>query len=327
MSWKAGAVTVALALGGATLIGVGPAAATHLTSITLDSATVEVGTTAVLDGVVTSTCSSGDPYGWNLSSDRGVMSPSSQAYGGPAVTPFTVTIPTGALAPGVYTVHITGNWIGDGVHCFVDSIPSATSSITVTGRNGAFVCNGVAGRLGPGYMGNSNPAGTPCQDDTTFVKTGAFGPYVTITGATSATNQTPDDLNAQAPAAGDSGTAFAGAAGAVIHIGSVTIVVGAVTSNAAVRCTAWHTASVTSSSRVAGLRINGGVARVVTGYLKINVLGVLVLELNKPTVVGHTRTQQALVISSSLASGKLVIGEATAGYTGTPCSGGVFSST
>lgn len=190
---------------------------------------------------------------------------------------------------------------------------------SATVRNGEFTCNAVAGRLGPGYMGNANPDGTPCVDDYTFVKSGNLGPSITITGATAATDQNPDDLDSAPITAYDSANAFAGAAAAFIRIGTVTIGVGAVTSNASAHCTPYHTVALSSSSRVVGLSINGGAARLVTGYLKINVLGLVVIELNKVTYGYHTRTQQALVVSSSLASGKLVIGEATAGYSGYPC--------
>jgi hypothetical protein len=190
---------------------------------------------------------------------------------------------------------------------------------SATIRSGDFICNAVAGRLGPGYMGNANPAGSPCVDDYTFVKTGNLGPAITITGATAATDQTPDDLDSAPITPYDSANAFAGAAAVFIRIGTVTIGVGAVTSNATAQCNAYHNVTLSSSSRVVGLSINGGAARIVTGYLKINVLGLVVIELNKVTLGYHTRTQQALVVSSALASGKLVVGEATAGYDGHPC--------
>jgi hypothetical protein len=181
----------------------------------------------------------------------------------------------------------------------------------------SLICNAVAGRLGPGYEGNANPDGKPCQDDYTFVKSGNLGPAITLAGATAFTNQDPDDFSAPQP--GDFGAAYASLASAFIRIGTVTIAVGAVSSQAAATCTPYNTTKLTSSSQVVGLSINGGPARVVTGYTKINVLGLVVVELNKTTLSFHKRMQQALVVSSALATGKLVVGEATAGYSGNPC--------
>jgi hypothetical protein len=307
------------------LLVAAPASATHLTHVTLDSAVVPVGTpSVVLSGNVhaETDCGAISSYGWILSSPNGTVSPSSQAPSGPVDTAYTLTVDTSGLPAGVYGVQVSADWQTPPV-CVDGPDGVATATITITGRFGGFICNAVTGRLGPGHYGEANPAGAPCQDDTKWSTTLPIGTVASVTAAQAVTSQTPDNLNAVPPAAGDNGTAYASAATIVVRIGAVRIAVAAVSATATARCSVLHTPGVSSSSKVVGLRINGGFARTLTGYAKISVAGLVTIELNKTTVVGHTRTQQALVISSSLTQGKLVIGEATAGYTGNPC-GGVF---
>jgi hypothetical protein len=313
------ATGAALASAAGLLLAAPPASATHLTSVTLSSATVSWGTpVTVLSGVVKSTCSTGAPYGWDLNSSVGVMSPTSQAYGGPEFTAYTVTVATGSLPPGVYPVTVSGSWNGDNVNCFVDSSPSVTATITVTGRAGAFACRAVAGRLGSGHFGEANPGLTPCQDDSKYSTTLPIGTLATLGLADSETDQTPDNLNSALPAPGDSAKAGASAATVFVRVGPVRIGVSAVSSEAEAHCSIFLTPTASSGSQVVGLRINGGPARTLTGHVLISVLGVRI-EVNKTTIVGTTRTQQALVVSSIYTPGKLVIGEATAGWSGNPC--------
>jgi len=188
------------------------------------------------------------------------------------------------------------------------AVPSAgNASELSTG----FGCNAVTGRLGSGHYGLVNEDTFPCQSDYFGLDTLDLG-IAQITGLESFTDA---DYNA----------AYASAATIVITVGHVHITLAAVQSQAAAGCGGLFGTSpyVRSASKVVGLRINGGAARVITGYTKINVLGLVVLELNKSTTTnlypGKLRTQQALVLSSSTTPGKLVIGEATAGYSGNPC--------
>jgi hypothetical protein len=174
---------------------------------------------------------------------------------------------------------------------------------------GAFGCNAVTGRLGAGHYGEVNPDTFPCDN-------GYFGLDTLDLGIAQVTG-----LEAITSSYGN--TAYASAATVAITVGRVHITIAAVQAKASAGCNWLHMPTVTSSSKVAGLRINGGLARVITGHVTINVLGLVVLELNKTTTVstayGKVRTQQALVLSSSTTPGKLVIGEATSGYYGNPC--------
>jgi hypothetical protein len=184
---------------------------------------------------------------------------------------------------------------------------SANASDT---SNTGFLCHAVTGRLGAGHYGEVNPDSSPCQDDYFGLDTLDLG-VAQITG-----------LEAVTSAYGNS--AYASAATLVITVGRVHITIAAVQAQASAGCSWLNQPFAASSSKVAGLRINGGAARVITGHTTINVLGLVVLELNKTTTTydqyGRQRTQQALVLSSSTTPGKLVIGEATAGWYGShPC--------
>ena len=158
---------------------------------------------------------------------------------------------------------------------------------------GEFICQAVVGRLGSGHYGmvNGDSDGNPaeCAD-------GYFG----LNG--------PIDLGVaqiygyEAYTSEWGHSAYASAATIVIVVGRIHITLTAVEAKASAGCNWLHQPFVASSSKIVGLRINGGSARALTGYTKINVLGLVVLELNKTTThyyYGKQRTQQALVLSSS----------------------------
>lgn len=181
------------------------------------------------------------------------------------------------------------------------------ASSNASDTSSGFGCQAVTGRLGSGHYGAVNyPDAFPCQSGYFGLSTLDLG-FAQVTGLESFTS----DYNG--------GSAYASAATVVITVGHVHITIQAVQASAKAGCSWLGSPYVASSSKVTGLRINGGAARVITGHTTINILGVVVLELNKTTYGYHTRTQQALVMSSSTTPGKFVIGEATAGYTGDPC--------
>lgn len=172
-------------------------------------------------------------------------------------------------------------------------------------------CRAVTGRLGSGHYGEVNDDIFPCQSGYFGLDTLDLG-IAQITGLESLTDA-------------DNNSSYASAATVVITIGRVHITLSAIQAQASAGCNLFGLPYVASASKVVGLRINGGAARVITGHVTINILNVVVLELNKSTTTYvdgvKTRTQQALVLSSRTTPGKLVIGEATSGFYGDPCHG------
>lgn len=107
--------TVAAALGLslvlACIVAVGPAGATHLTSVSLNSTLVTQGTAfATLTGNVNALCDDGSAYGWDATTSFGSIFPSFQDAGGTVNTPITVTVPSGMFPAGIYAVSVTVTW-------------------------------------------------------------------------------------------------------------------------------------------------------------------------------------------------------------------------
>jgi hypothetical protein len=174
---------------------------------------------------------------------------------------------------------------------------------------GPYLCNGVVARSGAGHYGEVNEQIWPCDDDDVLLGSLDLG-VAQVTGL-------------QALTSADFHSAYASAATVGIRIGALRIAVGAVTASARTKCSAWGSPGVALSSMVAGLRINGGLARVITGYVKINLANGVILELNKTTTEsgegGVYKTRQALVISFGFSPGQIVVGEASDGYWYNPC--------
>jgi len=177
---------------------------------------------------------------------------------------------------------------------------------------GPYLCNGVVARSGAGHYGEVNEQVWPCDDDDVLLGTLDLG-VAQVTGL-------------QALTSADQHSAYASAATVGVRIGSLRIAVGAVTASARTKCSLFGSPKVVLASKVAGLRINGGLARVVTGYVKINLANGVVLELNKTTTEyldgGQYKTRQALVISFGFSPGQIVVGEASAGFLSNPCDEG-----
>jgi len=209
-------------------------------------------------------------------------------------------------------VHDSGNFFE------IDDVCTDAPGVNVPVRQGSFTCRAVTGRLGSGHYGEANAALDPCKDDAKWSSTLAIGTVASLTAVQAVTSQTPDDLIANLPAVGDNGSAFASAGTVIVRISGVRIAVAAVSAAASARCNTLTSPTLSTASQVVGLSINGGLARTVTGPLTINV-GLVKIELNKTTSTPTSRTRQALVVSSLLTPGKLVIGEATAGFVGNPC--------
>jgi hypothetical protein len=173
-----------------------------------------------------------------------------------------------------------------------------------------WACNSASVRSGTGHFAESNEQVWPCDDDAVSLASANLG-SVQVT-------------ELQGFTSGDYVTAYASAGTVFIRVGHTRIAVGAVTASAQGTC--FDGPGVNVASKVAGLRINGGFARVFTRYAKINVGGVVTLELNKTTTQysegGVYVTRQALVISFGFSPGQIIVGEASVGYFGDPCNNG-----
>lgn len=176
---------------------------------------------------------------------------------------------------------------------------------------GGWACNGVVARSGTGHYGEVNEQVFPCDDD--------------VVGFAALDLGLAQVTNVQAYTSWYHNSAYASADTLALRVGDLRVSIGAITASAKGSCSFGHP-HIALSSKVAGLRINGGLARVITGYVKINLANGIVLELNKTTTYdldgALLKTRQALVISFGFSPGQIVVGEASAGYYGNPCRGG-----
>ncbi|MEO7442249.1 MAG: hypothetical protein ABIW46_01800, partial [Acidimicrobiales bacterium] len=192
-------------------------------------------------------------------------------------------------------------------------------------RNGKFSCRASALRLGSNEPTVANPANSPCQDDAkTAVSANLTSGSVNVSSSTlnANTDQTPNDLEATAPAPTDNGLAVASVERATTTaLGLVTIRATAVQSQARVQCTAGPgglTPAFTSSSTIASLTVNG-VSVNVLGNAVVNLpLGLGTVQVNRKVTTATSVTQQAVRII--LLGQEIVIAEAKANFSGNPCS-------
>jgi hypothetical protein len=308
------------------VVPVSPSSATHLTSVTLSSASAPQGTASVaLSGLVDNNTDSPPQcwYGWKLSSSNGTLSGAvvQAPPGVHLVSPYTLTVNTAALAPGVYGVSVTSTWVAP-AGCANDGPKTANATITITGRTGAFQCRAFAARTQTDYQ-PANPAYNPCKDDNNyFAQVQPLAGLGQLGAVRATTDQQPDVLNSAPPNAADYADAQGHVAGVNILVGGVRIKTGAIWVQSSVNCQGiGMTPHRNTNGTVATLSVNGRGTATTNEYLKI-VVGSVTIELNKVTVSGNAATRQGLVITKTPLIGaplKIVIAEATAGWTGNPC--------
>jgi len=310
------------------VVPLSPSSATHLTTITLSSASVPQGTAnVVLNGLVNNDTDSPPTcyYGWKLSTTSGTLA------GAVVQVPdgtlhndaYTLTVNTAALAPGVYNVAVTSTWDNPPL-CTNEGPETANATVTITGRNGAFQCSAYAARTQTKYQ-PANDAYNPCKDDLNyFAQLQPIAGLGNVGAVRAQTDQQPNVLNAAAPAPADYADAQAHVAGVNLLVSGVRIKTGALWTQASLNCTgAGMTVKKNTNGTVATVNLNGRSFSTTSGYLKIKILGVTI-EINKVTTVGNNVTRQALVITKTPLLGpaiKIVVGEANVGWTGNPCQG------
>ncbi len=307
------------------VVPLSPSSATHLTSINLNNTTVGQGTTAVLTGTVNGSSDCADTYGWHITSSIGTVGGTfHQLPGGPAAGTFTVTVNTSALAQGNHAVTVTADWLASAA---CDDGPNSVdvATLRVTTRNGAFQCSAYAARTQTDYQ-PANPAHNPCRDENNY-----FGQLQPILGlgnigvTRSTTDSQPNNLNDVAPTLNDYGDAQAHIAGVDLNVNGIPIRIGAAWVQASVNCKGGFFGGqpkVNANGTVATINLNNRSFGTTSGYVNVWLPGVRV-ELNKTwkTNSGRQIHRQAIKITNRFNGQTIVIGEAHAGWSGTPCSG------
>lgn len=301
--------------------------ATHETSLALNSATAGKGTPAVLTGTVNGPieCGANTSYGWELTSPNGTVDGARHSEpNGPASGSFTVTVDTSGLAPGNYQISVTADWLAP-AGCADGPNTTVKANLKVTARKGTFVCKAYAARTQTDYQ-PANPAFSPCKDDNNyFAQLQPILGLGNIGAVRATTDNQPNNLNDKKPAKGDYGVAQGEVAQIALKVNGVQINLGAVWARAKVECAPSFlslTPKLSTSGGVATLVVNGKAVAVASGYVSIYLPGVRI-ELNKVTKssFGKVVTRQAVKITNRLNGQAIVIGEATAGYSGSPCNG------
>lgn len=185
-------------------------------------------------------------------------------------------------------------------------------------RKGAFSCRASALRL-TGLLEPvvANRPDAPCRDDSATllrVPLSLGGLSVLATALNARTDQTPDDLSSSAPAVGDQATAHADTATALVSLG---ISATATAADAKAECTSSGVPTLSSSSKVVGLRVNGQSFDVLTQPVTIPLL-LATLRINA-TINAPGRVTRRAIWLDNLLLPDVIIGEATADYSGNPC--------
>jgi hypothetical protein len=186
-------------------------------------------------------------------------------------------------------------------------------------RNGAFSCRASALRL-TGLLEPvvANGPNAPCRDDSaTLIQVGLSGGGVTTTlkAPNARTDQTPDVLASAAPAVGDSATAHADTTDASIGVG---ILATSTVADATARCTGSGVPTLTSSSKVVGLKVNGQSYDVLTDPVTIPLV-LATLRINATINEPGRITRRAIWLDNAILP-DVIVGEAIADYSGNPCS-------
>ena len=183
-------------------------------------------------------------------------------------------------------------------------------------RDGNFTCNATALKLFGNAFAPANPANDPCVDDSNHLVNLDLG-LVRVDTLNALTNVTPDDPANTPPAAGDNAVAASEVAGVTIRLGAAVLRLGAVESRAAAVCTpASGQPALLGSSEVVRINANG-TTTLIDQPLNLN-LGLAAVHLNRTVHTPGSVTQQAVVVTL-LGQDILVLGEATADFTGSPC--------
>ncbi|MGH9181276.1 MAG: Calx-beta domain-containing protein, partial [Acidimicrobiales bacterium] len=251
-----------------------------------------------------------------------------------AQTNTLVTVPSGqSSAP--FTVAVVGDLVDEPDETFLVNLSSPTNANISDGqgvgtivddeRDGAFSCRASALRVLATEPAVANGPNSPCADGaTTSVPVNLPAGLVNVNSGTlnASTDQTPNTLEPTVPAETDTGVALASAERATVTaLGLITIRATAISSQARVQCTAGPgglTPTLTSSSTIASLTVNGIPANVL-GNAVVNLpLGLGTIQLNRTVSTPTSLTRQAVRIV--LLGQEIVIAEARANFSGNPCS-------
>jgi Ca2+-binding RTX toxin-like protein len=219
---------------------------------------------------------------------------------------------------------IRGKWVVVLALVGVATMAFAASSASAQVREGNFTCNATAIKLLGAKIVNANPANDPCVDDDEQLldiplNLGILGVDVDV--ARALTNVTPDDPANTPPAVGDNAIAASEVAGVALRVGTATLRLGVVESRAAAVCTpASGEPALLGSSEVVRVDASGNPTQIISNPISLN-LGIAAVHLNRTVNTPNSLTQQAVVVTL-LGQDILVLGEATADYTGTPCAEG-----
>lgn len=188
-------------------------------------------------------------------------------------------------------------------------------------RTGVFSCQATALDVAGIVVARANPPDVPCADDKVqVVNVGIPAGILNVSASalTATTDQTPDDLAASPPAAGDNASASARVERTRISSLLVNIELGVVQAQAAATCVPGPNGlqpQFTGSSHIASLRINNVSVAVGSAPLTIPLV-IGSLRLNSQAVSGGVITQRAVVLDTVLTD--VVIGEAKANVEGKP---------
>jgi streptogramin lyase len=198
--------------------------------------------------------------------------------------------------------------------------------IEAADRNGIFSCIATVLRIAGLTSTVANPPDVPCVDDhETLAQVGLTSGVINVqaTGLDARTDQTPDNLAAAPPAAGDNATATAKVltsrivSGLIVPL--VTIELGVISSTAKVSCVAGPggtlVPSFSGTSTIASLRINGIAIAVGSAPLTIPLV-IGSLRLNSTTTTATSVTQHAVILDTVLVD--VAIGEAKANIEAKP---------
>lgn len=196
---------------------------------------------------------------------------------------------------------------------------TAIGTIIDDDRDGLFTCRGTALRAGGSEAVVANPPDVPCADDArNLLRARATSGLISAAAdvASASTDQTPNVLAGTTPAVGDSAVTNAAASGVSIISGPNIITVSSLSAQAQARCTGSGPPALTGSSNVALLKVNSQPLLSTSQPVTIPLLSAT-LRLNERTVSGGQVVQRALVLDNAIGP-DIVIGEAKAGFKGTP---------
>lgn len=301
--------------------------------------TVHVPGVSVDDVTVTEGNAGTTPATFTVSLDRPSPAPVTVDFAtadGTAVAPadYAVTAGTVTFAPGETTKPVTAPVNGDTVDEPNETftvVLSAASGAAITDpvgvgtivdddRDGVFSCRASALNLVGVEPVVANPANVPCADDgkalaQADLNAAALSVKAKVLSAT--TDQTPDDPTSAPPAAGDNATANAKVDTTTISTLGLTVELGVIKSEAAVRCVpsgGGLAPQFSGSSTIASLKINGVPTTVGSAPVTIPLV-IGSLRLNSTETTATSVTQRAVVLDTPLAD--VVIGEAHADIHGT----------